>query len=400
MPRFVRFGIVLLFLFLALSLACGNEADMKTRQAPTISPTPDTRPYLEKRAEDIGVKKQGSGHLLIGGQAPVRLLRLLAYFNAEGKQEGEHGTFYSRKVSGAYETGRGACGGDGDCVHYKIHFSDDGKDLNKKVSSTPPYDTLDDLLTRENAEAAANGRQYKLKAWYEQKAQGETLVSDRVDVMIQFSFDMPRDTITPESAISARSFYPLEAKKDAIIARTAVQFSQLLLKGEALTIVALDFTGVIPNAPEWAYMFDEKGVAALKSIYESKIEYDTNAILVFAEVKERSARAESLQGYAKRAKEPVSSEEIEIVARIAQETARVINPSLGLSITIYGFEGRAPKDLTTWVYIFDGRASATLRTKELTPKGVLQLAEVVEQQGEVFGRPVPPVKPILRETGK
>ena len=93
-----------------------------------------------------------------------------------------------------------------------------------------------------------------------------------------------------------------------------------------------------------------------------------------------------------RSEEPIGQDAIEIVARIAVETARVINPT-DMSIVVYEFKGPSPTSLTTWSYIFDKEAIEILRTESLSPESTLRLASISEGVAIIpGGRKIPSFK--------
>lgn len=380
---------------------------------PTSSPPPQLS-YLEQKAKDIGVEKSSNGHLSISGVSDIRFQRLLLYLNAEAKSKGGEGTFYPYKVAGLYkEVDIGALGYH-DMVRYWIQFSSDSfgssTDLQKSaieqgievtgeqhlvVREGTAYEKTEKLLKYLNAEAANSGRGYKLKAKYNQKQnQNGELTSDRVDILIQFSFDSAFAAFQME----IRSIYPSGVlyqvtRQQEIIARAAVEFTGVLQKPEELTITTFDFIGDAPNGPEWAYVFDAKAIAALREIQAGKKDSDLREILAFPEVKKRAGQfVPGAEGKA-RSKEPIEGEAAKIVAEIAVETARLMDPSLSLDIIIYDFRGDAPAELTSWAYTFDREAIIRIQKETLTSEQVLKLAKVREYIGAIpGGRIIPPIK--------
>lgn len=418
------FVMTLAILGVLLMTACSSSPNLAPRATESL-PGPSTQDsYLEKVAKGIAIRKDEDGHLLVEGNAGVQFARLLAYFNAEAKSRRDEGDSLFYKVSGFYA---GATGGDGytDAMGFRIQVSSDDFSVpvdlamlaqelgivinslgNLNASAQDPYAALDALLTYRNAEAANLGREYKIKAWYERYEQDGVLVSDRLDIMIYFSFAEKLQRVTPDLAISARSLSAVEERQKSIIAMVAVDFSQLLQKSGELNVVALDFSGDNDHGPETAYVFEGKDIGKLKEIQSGQSIWDKIEILSLAEVKD--LRRSYISGdslvqqsglpkvKALREKEPVGSAAVKIVAYIAQESARVINPT-SLEIIIYEFTGNAPKKLITWSYMFDAEDIKVLRDKELDPGAILKIASVAEQVGVIPGdRTIPFFKPIIK----
>lgn len=380
--------------------------------------------YLEKVAKDMAIKKGDEGHLLVEGRAEIQFLRLLTYFNSEAKSKQNEGATLFYKVSGLYA---GSTGGDGyaDAVGYRIQVSSDdfeapvdlialAQDLGIIVSDkgrltlegTDVYAKLTALLEYRNAEAANLGREYKIKAWYDFKEKDGVLVSDRVDVLIHFSFAEKLSQTTPDLAISARNISAVESRQKSIIAIVALDFAQLLKTHGELNIVAPDFSGDNEQGPEMAYVFEAGDIEILKEIHSGKKKWDTIEVLSLAEVKQ--VRRSYISGDSlvsnpdlnkerpKRDKEPVGAEAVSVIAYIAQETARVINPT-NLEIVVYEFKGNAPTQLTTWSYRFEASDIKILKDEELSAKDILKRAIVTEQIGVIPGdRTIPEFKPIIR----
>lgn len=412
---------LVLFALLVASVSCGllesdnSQEDALPTPAPTLADPADS--FLEKVGEDIGVKIDKDGHLLVQGYPDVRVLRLITYLNAEARTRGKNRKSYPYKLAGLYGSATDSDGYN-DHVDYRMHISFDdfeppvdlfqlAKELGVSISprgylvleNEDPYENLDALLTYRNAEAANSG-DYKLKAWYDRKELGDEFLFDRVDIMVQFSFEQPFRQKSTDLKVSIRSISAAEQRQNDIIANTAVEFSQLLKNPEILTIVTLDFAGDREHGPERAYVFDKKAVERLQAIYQGKEggDFSKGDILALAEVKDRLGQARTSANDSPREKEPIGEKAIEIVAYIAVETAMALNPSGGLSITIYDFIGNAPKKLTTWVYLFDGEATEVIRTGDLTPQEVLREASVSEYAGVLPGnRFIPPVKPVPSE---
>jgi hypothetical protein len=265
-------------------------------------------------------------------------------------------------------------------------------DLNVQATS---YEKLNAILANNNATAAASGRDYKMKAWYATKEVSGKFVSDRIDIVIHFSFDAPLERYTPRTSISARIIFPGNERRNAIIAQAAVEFSQILEEPEELTVVTLDFAGEREHGPEFVYVFDRNAIGTLKRILHAEEKFDASDILALAEIKERTQRVLVRDNPTKRSKEPVGEKEAKIIAYIAVETARVIRPTK-LLIVVHDFPGASPNQLTTWAYIFDRAAIESLRKEDLEPGAVLKKAQVFEHMGVITGnRTIPPAKPIL-----
>lgn len=417
----IRLRLLFIGILLITSISCGLIDPNDSGEAVSSTPAPTfqipAQDFLKKIGEDIGVTKDTDGHLHVQGEAQVRILRLITYLNTEAKTRGASRESYPYKIAGFYAASSSRSGPEqsdtfDDQVDYKIQLSFDdfgsstdlsqlAKDL--RVSLSPggylipedndPYEKLDALLTYRNAEAAHTG-DHKIKAWYETKQLEDEFLSDRVDIMVQFSFAQPLHKQTSQLAVSTRSTSATEQRRNAIIAKTAVEFAQLLKKPEELTILALDFAGDREHGPEWVYVFDQTAVKTLQGMHAGeKDRVDAGDILALAEVKSRTGRLRMSPSNTIREKEPIDEDAIEIIAYIAVETAMTLHPSKSLTFIVYDFTGRAPKKLTTWIYIFDGEAIEAIRTESLTPPEVLRKARVAEYAGIIPGnRFIPPIK--------
>ncbi|MFY9458115.1 MAG: hypothetical protein WAP23_04325 [Candidatus Spechtbacterales bacterium] len=419
---------VLLSTFTIQFTSCSSSPDIERFATPSPASIENAQvpkeTYLEKVAKDMGITKDEKGHLLVEGSADIQFLRLLTYFNTEAKNKRDQGDPLVYKVSGLYAGSTGSAGY-ADTVGFRIQVSSDdfatpvdltvlARDLGISVSDKgrltvegkDVYANLTALLEYRNAEAANLEREYKIKAWYDFKEKDGTLVLDRVDILIHFSFAEKLFQTTPDLAVFSRNISAVESRQKSIIAMIAIDLAQLLQKPGELNIVATDFSGDNEQGPEMAYVFEAGDIGILKEIHAGKKEWDTIEILSLAEVKQirrRYIAGDSLVDRSdlnkrrpKRDKEPVGAEAASVIAYIAQETARVINPT-NLEIVVYEFKGNAPTQLTTWSYAFEAADIKTLRSEELSAKDILKIAIVTEQIGVIPGdRTIPEFKPIIR----
>lgn len=418
--------IFAIFAVLAVA-ACGGSPDIEpvaTEAAPgSVIETPSEREpqtaqglYLERVGEDMGVIRDADGHLFVEGRAAVQFLRLLSYFNAEARSEKSDDAL-SYKISGFYGAGVGQEGYT-DTVSYSIQISSDefstpvnldelARELQVGLSDDnyllaeheSPYDALDALLTYLNAEAANAGRDYKFKAWYDTHASDGVPISERVDIVVHFSFDEKFHRPTTDLAIYARTLSPTEQRQKSVIANAAVNFSQLLEEPGVISILSLDFSGDTEQGPPLVYLFEGKDIEILHDIREGRKDWGMIEILSLAEVKEPRGRSTVSGAPADESalpeektnerEEPIGQEVVEVVARIAVETARVLNPT-NLEITIYEFEGSSPNSLTTWSYRFDKEDVKILRSESMSSESILRLASIVERIAVIPGGRIVP----------
>lgn len=401
MNRLKVVALVFIMAFIGLiTINCGGQGGEKIAQPPALNlPTIN---FLEQRAKDIGVSKDESGHLVISGIADVRFQKLLAYFNAKAKFDGKEGKFYPYKVSGFYkEADMGPVLGYQDHVHYDVHFSFDefvpSVDLAPMDSdeSRTREQKVDDILLYLNTEAANSGREYKFKAQYSKTGTKEKQM-DRVDIFLQLSFESERPAFILEIlAAEEHAVVPFVIREQELIGRAAVLFSEVLEKPEALTITTLDFLGNASQSLQVVYVFDEKDVRTLTEIRKGDRQFNAEAIIALSEAKKRASKLIS-GGKGKRLEEIVVGKEASIVAELAVETARLLNPSHSIEIVIHNFYGISPTDLITWAYVFNRDAIVKMKSEELTAKQVLELGQVQESRGAIPGnREIPPGKRVI-----
>ncbi len=423
------FGMMIALVIIIASIACESSPDL-ARPASTIPASADSAAqgsYLEKFAKDIGVFKDDDGHLLVDGNADVKFLRLITYFNAEAKIKRVEGASNLYKVSGLYRASTSGKEGYSDSVKIRVQVSSDDFEVPADPSeladrtnmafsrggyedprADDSYEALDALLEYLNAIAANEGRKYKLKAWYETRENERKLLSDRIDIVVQFSFEEKMYAPTSDLALYTRNLSFAEERQKSVLSRIAVDFSRLI-KSDAgvMNILTLDFSGDNEQGPDYAYVFEGRDIDILKEIHSGEKAWTSALkILALAEAKNPAWTyivagqlkdvPDSPESSAPRTKEPIGRESQEVVAYIAAEIVRVINPA-SLEIEIHEFKGKAPKQLTVWSYMFDAEDIKVLRGKELSVGDTLKMASVVEQiSGIPGGRTIPAFKPIIK----
>jgi len=354
--KFRMFSFVIAVMLIALLTGCTRG---KNSAGPTIAPDTylfsteaERIQHLDAQAGNLGITLSENRHLSVGGIPHLRVNRLIAYFNYEAKSlRRDARDAYPYKLSGTYAIVP-TMNGFIDEVRYEIQFSSlpfyppdvlTAKNNTNfhEDNDTPVADSYGKFaaaLDQFNAEAESARKNYKVKGRYRfsENARGE-IDSDRIDLFLHFSFDSRINSLGLEAEMPVvRSVNPLLSSEKDVIVKTLLTFAPLLKKPEAFTITTLNFVGDAPYGPQWVYMFNSETIKQMLS--NDKLSRDE--ILALAEVKERKRQMPRVKQIIKDRKEPIRDYQKEIIARIAIETARNINP-ISISIAIYDFEGNA-----------------------------------------------------------